>query len=117
MSVGSFSGNGTGRSRRVGGGRLELLVPHLLRAQLLRPGSEAAPLLEPPATRFEVTFRRKPITGYLRVPPGPRPVPVAVLFNGTNAVKEEMHWWSEALLERGIATLQFDGPGMGQTFY
>ena len=225
MSVGSFSGNGTGRSRRVGGGRLEFLVPHLLRGQLLRPGfvrmslrlgvaqqmpswaklqftnagvdprdlervlgrisslpswvdeweklardheqtareardqgrraeatreflaasaaynfaqyvmfldiarkralhdacigayAEAAPLLEPPATRFEVTFRRKPITGYLRVPLGPRPVPVAVLFNGTNAVKEEMHWWSEALLERGIATLQFDGPGMGQTFY
>src|SRR5206468_10105899 len=38
MSVGSFSGNGTGRSRRVGGGRLEFLVPHLLRSQLLRPG-------------------------------------------------------------------------------
>src|SRR5437773_9461930 len=38
MSVGSFSGNGTGRSRRVGGGRLEFLVPHLLRGQLLRPG-------------------------------------------------------------------------------
>src|SRR5438128_12288735 len=38
MSVWSFNGNGTGRSRRVGGGRLEFLVPHLLRGQLLRPG-------------------------------------------------------------------------------
>lgn len=76
-----------------------------------------APLLDPPAVPFEVMFRRRPMRGFLRIPRGPRPAPVAVLFNGTNAVKEEMHWWSEALLERGIATIVFDGPGMGQTFH
>jgi len=76
-----------------------------------------APLYDPPAIPFEVPYRRRVMQGYLRIPPGPRPVPVAVLFNGTNAVKEEMHWWSEALLERGIATISFDGPGMGQTFH
>jgi dienelactone hydrolase len=32
-------------------------------------------------------------------------------------VKEELHWWSEALLERGLATIVFDGPGLGQTFH
>ena len=55
--------------------------------------------------------------GFLRVPPGRRPAPVVVLFHGTNAVKEELHWWSEALLERGLATIVFDGPGLGQTFH
>jgi len=55
--------------------------------------------------------------GFLRVPPGRRPAPVVVLFHGTNAVKEELHWWSEALLERGLATIIFDGPGLGQTFH
>src|SRR6185369_3439261 len=55
--------------------------------------------------------------GYLRVPYGTRLAPVVVLFNGTNAVKEELHWWSDALLERGIATITFDGPGLGETFH
>jgi 2,6-dihydroxypseudooxynicotine hydrolase len=63
-------------------------------------------------------FRRRPMVGYLRVPRGATaPVPVVVLFNGTNAVKEELHWWSEAFLARGLATLAFDGPGMGETFH
>jgi 2,6-dihydroxypseudooxynicotine hydrolase len=41
---------------------------------------------------------------------------VVVLFNGTNAVKEELHWWGEALLERGLAVITFDGPGLGRTW-
>ena len=77
----------------------------------------AAPLFNPPAIPIEVVFRRRPMKGYLRVPPGVRPAPVVVLFNGTNAVREELHWWSEALLERGLATLTFDGPGLGDTFH
>jgi 2,6-dihydroxypseudooxynicotine hydrolase len=55
--------------------------------------------------------------GLLRVPPQPRPAPVAVLFNGTNAVKEEMHWWAEAMLARGMAVITFDGPGLGATWH
>jgi 2,6-dihydroxypseudooxynicotine hydrolase len=76
-----------------------------------------APFFSPPAIPFEGPFRRRIMRGYLRLPAGPRPSPVVVLFNGTNAVKEEMHWWSDAFLERGIATLTFDGPGLGQTFH
>ncbi|HKQ58134.1 MAG TPA: alpha/beta hydrolase [Candidatus Eisenbacteria bacterium] len=83
----------------------------------VRAYGHAAPLLDPPAVPFEVAFRRHRLQGYLRLPPGPRPVPVAVLFNGTNGVKEEMHWWAEALLERGVAVLAFDGPGLGATWH
>ena len=79
--------------------------------------AKAAPHFEVPARPFEVMYRRRPMKGYLRVPPGRRPCPVVVMFNGTNAVKEELHWWSEELLEQGIATVMFDGPGMGHTFH
>jgi len=84
----------------------------------VRTYADGAAWFDPPARRVEVMFRRRAMVGYLRVPRGATgPVPVAVLFNGTNAVKEELHWWSEAFLARGIATLAFDGPGMGQTFH
>lgn len=79
--------------------------------------AQAAPLLDPPARAFEVPFRRRLMRGYLRVPHGPGPHPVVVMFNGTNSVKEELHWWSEALLARGLATVTFDGPGIGETFH
>ncbi|MBI1796011.1 MAG: alpha/beta hydrolase [Candidatus Eisenbacteria bacterium] len=87
-----------------------------LHDRCVRAYAEAAPLLDPPAVPFEVAYRRHALRGFLRRPPGPGPAPVAVLFNGTNAVKEEMHWWGEALLERGVAVITFDGPGLGSTW-
>jgi 2,6-dihydroxypseudooxynicotine hydrolase len=81
-----------------------------------RAYAQAAPLLDPPARPFEVLFRRQLLRGYLRLPKGVRPAPVVVLFNGTNAVKEELHWWGEAMLERGLAVITFDGPGLGRTW-
>ncbi len=77
----------------------------------------AAPLLDPPARPFEVVYRRRVMKGWLRVPRETGPAPLVVLFHGTNGVKEELHGWSEALLQRGLATLAFDGPGLGQTFH
>ena len=96
---------------------LDMERKRALHASCVRSYAAAAPLLDPPAVPFEVTFRRHPMRGYLRLPHGVRPAPVVVMINGTNAVKEELHWWSDALLERGIATLAFDGPGLGQTFH
>ncbi|MBI1799315.1 MAG: alpha/beta hydrolase [Candidatus Eisenbacteria bacterium] len=83
----------------------------------VRAYAQAAPLLDVPAQPFEVTYRRRTLEGYLRVPPGSGPRAVVVIFNGTNAVKEELHWWSDAFLDRGIATVMFDGPGLGRTFH
>ena len=95
---------------------LDIRRKRMLHEQCVRAYADAAPLFDIPAVPFDVIYRRRPMRGYLRVPPGGRPSPVAVLFNGTNAVKEEMHWWSDSLLERGIATIVFDGPGLGETF-
>ncbi|MEO5617480.1 MAG: alpha/beta fold hydrolase [Candidatus Eisenbacteria bacterium] len=83
----------------------------------VRAYGAAAPLFDPPALPFEVMYRRRPMKGYLRLPRVRGTAPVCVLFHGTNAVKEELHWWSEALLDRGIATITFDGPGLGETFH
>jgi alpha-beta hydrolase superfamily lysophospholipase len=94
----------------------------LLHESCVRAYAAAAPLFDPPARPFEVPFRRRVMRGYLRVPRhapgnGRGGVPVVVMFNGTNAVKEELHWWGQALLEQGLAVLAFDGPGMGHTFH
>jgi 2,6-dihydroxypseudooxynicotine hydrolase len=83
----------------------------------VRAYAAAAPHFEVPAVPFEAPFRNRLVRGYLRVPPGDGPRPVVVIFNGTNAVKEELHWWSEALLARGLASITFDGPGLGETFH
>jgi alpha-beta hydrolase superfamily lysophospholipase len=92
--------------------RKQRLHEHCVRAY-----AQAAPMFEIPARPFRVTYRRRVLEGYLRVPPTRGPAPVVVIFNGTNAVKEELHWWSDALLEQGIATVMFDGPGLGRTFH
>ena len=83
----------------------------------VRAYAQASPLFDPPARPFEVPFRRRLMQGYLRLPAGGRPAPVVVLFNGTNGAKEEMHWWGASLLERGVAVITFDGPGLGATWH
>jgi len=88
-----------------------------LHESCVRSYAQAAPLFDVPARPFEVRYRRRMLEGYVRVPETRGPAPVVVIFNGTNAVKEELHWWSEALLARGIATILFDGPGLGRTFH
>jgi 2,6-dihydroxypseudooxynicotine hydrolase len=95
---------------------LDINRKRALHAACARAYAQAAPLMEPAARPFEVLFRRQLMRGYLRLPKGSRPAPVVVLFNGTNAVKEELHWWGEAMLERGLAVITFDGPGLGRTW-
>jgi 2,6-dihydroxypseudooxynicotine hydrolase len=88
-----------------------------LHDQCVRAYAAAAPFLPSPPRPFEVEFRKRLVRGYLREPAGSGPHPVVVIFNGTNGVKEELHWWADAYLERGIATVTLDGPGLGETFH
>ena len=89
----------------------------LLHESCVRAYAAAGPLLSHPIQPFEVEFRKRTVRGALRLPNSQGPHPVVVLFNGTNGVKEELHAWSDAFLERGIATVSLDGPGLGQTFH
>lgn len=75
----------------------------------------AAPLLTPPADRFELTFEGTIIPGYVRVPTDRAGRgPAAILLGGLESTKEESYLFENLLLERGIATVTFDGPGQGE---
>ena len=76
----------------------------------------AAPLLDPPAEPVTIACEGFGMAGYLRVPRAPRPAPLLILVCGADSAKEEMHFFSDGLLRRGVATLAFDGPGIGETW-
>ena len=69
---------------------LDIARKRSLHESCVRAYGQAAPLLDPPAIPFEVTFRRHPMVGMLRLPPGGGPAPVAVLINGTNACTAQL---------------------------
>lgn len=77
----------------------------------------AAPLLDPPAVRIDLPIDDTQIIGYLRLPASANgPVPCAVLLGGLESTKEESYMFENLLLERGVATFTFDGPGQGEMF-
>ena len=79
---------------------------------------EAAPLLEPPAERFDIPFEGFTIPGYLRLPPGRSGrVPVLMVLGGLESTKEESYLFENRCLARGLATCTFDGPGQGEMYF
>jgi 2,6-dihydroxypseudooxynicotine hydrolase len=78
---------------------------------------EAAPLIRPPAERVEdVKFEGVTLPGYLRVPPGKGKPPLVVLIGGLESTKEEYFTYERLLLDRGMATFSFDGPGQNEVW-
>jgi 2,6-dihydroxypseudooxynicotine hydrolase len=79
---------------------------------------EAAPLFDPPAERFELSFDGFTIPGYLRVPRGASGhAPVLMILGGLESTKEESYLFENRCLARGLATCTFDGPGQGETYF
>jgi 2,6-dihydroxypseudooxynicotine hydrolase len=78
---------------------------------------QSAPMLVPPAERFEVPLDDVKIPGFLRVPNTQGPFPTAILLGGLESTKEESHQFENMLLKRGVATCTFDGPGQGEMFF
>jgi 2,6-dihydroxypseudooxynicotine hydrolase len=78
---------------------------------------KAAPLVEPPAERLEIPYEGAVLPAFLRVPQRSRPVPCVVLVGGLDAAKEDAHQFSSLCVARGLATIAFDGPGQGETYY
>lgn len=77
----------------------------------------AAPDLDPPLEWLEIPFENDHFAGWLRRPRGVSRPPVAVILPGLDACKEELHDWSVAFIQRGLATLTLDGPGQGETAF
>lgn len=77
----------------------------------------AAGLLDPPLTRFGIPFESVTMPAYLRVPPGGAKPACVVLLGGLDTTKEDYQSVNDLCVRRGLATLAFDGPGQGETFY
>jgi 2,6-dihydroxypseudooxynicotine hydrolase len=77
----------------------------------------AAPLLSPPAEPVAIPFDGVALPGYLRRPPGDAPTGLVVLVPGLESTKEQFSTYEPYFLDRGMATLSFEGPGQGETWY
>ena len=75
----------------------------------------AAPLFDPPLERVEIPFAGIKMAGYLRLPYGVKSPPCVVLLGGLDTTKEDYLTVNDLMLQRGLATLAFDGPGQGET--
>ena len=73
-----------------------------------------APLLDPPAKRYAVTYdEQRQVVGYLRVPPDTERPGVVLLLPGLESTKEQFSTYEPYFLRRGVATLSVEGPGQG----
>ncbi|HET9422893.1 MAG TPA: alpha/beta fold hydrolase [Nocardioides sp.] len=77
----------------------------------------AAPLLRPPAQPVAIPFGDATLPGYLRRPDGRPEVGLVLLVPGLESTKEQFSTYEPYFLERGVATLSFEGPGQGETWY
>lgn len=94
-------------------------IPARDRAQALCINAyrKAAPHLLPPSERVDIPFRGRTLPGYLRRPDGGRSDtrwPVVIIVGGANSTKEENHPMTTQFLQRGMATLVYDGPGQNE---
>ncbi len=77
----------------------------------------ALPHLDPPGERVAIPYEGKTLYGELRRPRGVSKPPVVIMVMGLDSAKEEMDNCERSFLDRGMATLCFDGPGQGEGEY
>jgi 2,6-dihydroxypseudooxynicotine hydrolase len=78
---------------------------------------DALPYLDPPGERVEIPYEGASLYGILRKPRGVKKPPVLIMCVGLDSAKEETDAYERPYLDRGIATLVFDGPGQGEGEY
>lgn len=77
----------------------------------------AATLLDPPLAPVKIPFDGIDMPGYLRLPAKARRPPCVILLGGLDTTKEDYLTVNDLCVERGLATLAFDGPGQGETLF
>jgi dienelactone hydrolase len=77
----------------------------------------ALPHICPSGERVEMPYDGSKLAGILRKPDGIFAPPVVVMCMGLDSSKEEMGAYEQLFLDRGMATLSFDGPGQGEGEY
>jgi 2,6-dihydroxypseudooxynicotine hydrolase len=86
-------------------------------AQCVKNFRLASQHLDVPQQPVEIGFRGIRMPGYLRVPRSVDCPPLVLLLNGLDTTKEEQLVIGNLCIQRGLATLSFDGPGSGETYY
>jgi pimeloyl-ACP methyl ester carboxylesterase len=71
--------------------------------------------LDPTAERITVPLDGGTAHANLRRPAGTNAAPYVVLIPGLDSTKEEFWYFEQSFLDRGLATVSFDGPGQGET--
>ena len=77
----------------------------------------AAPLLRSPALPVSIPFGSSSLPGYLRRPTTRPEAGLVLLVPGLESTKEQFSTYEPYFLDRGLATLSFEGPGQGETWY
>jgi len=77
----------------------------------------ALPHIRPHGEYVVIPYEGKSLFGVLRKPRDVKTPPVVILAMGLDSSKEEMGAYERLFLERGLATLTFDGPGQGEGEY
>src|SRR4051812_12025263 len=77
----------------------------------------ALPHLDPPGERVAIAYEGRTLYGILRKPDGIERAAVVIMCVGLDSTKEELDVYENIFLERGMATLAFDGPGQGEAEY
>jgi fermentation-respiration switch protein FrsA (DUF1100 family) len=77
----------------------------------------ALPHIRPAGERVDMAYEGATLAGILRKPDGIVRPPVVVMCMGLDSAKEEMGAYEQLFLDRGMATLSFDGPGQGEAEY
>jgi pimeloyl-ACP methyl ester carboxylesterase len=79
--------------------------------------TDALPFLSPQGERVAIPYGGIEMAGVLRKPPGVDSPPIVIMVSGLDSAKEELRSTEMLFLERGMATLAFDGPGQGESEY
>ena len=71
-------------------------------------------LLDPPIETVRIPFEDTEIVAYLRLPDGPRPLPLVLGINGLDSRKEDVIARTDGYIDNGVAAFAMDMPGTGQ---
>lgn len=85
--------------------------------QVLESFAAYGALTIPPIEKLDIAFDPAPLPASLRLPHAPAAgerLPVVVLVQGLDTIKEMDDFAERPLLERGLATLTLDEPGVGE---
>jgi 2,6-dihydroxypseudooxynicotine hydrolase len=79
--------------------------------------NDALPHIRPAGERVEIPYEGRNLVGILRKPEGVARPPVIAMALGLDSHKEESDAHEQPYLQRGMATLVFEGPGQGECQY